>query len=270
LFSSIANTLYAKFRHPLGGGAVSDTVLEVRDLRVSFTASGGGLPVVRGVDLVIERGQALALLGASGSGKSVTAAAIMGLLDARVSAAAARFGGRDLLTMSTRERRAHIGMVFQDARAALDPARSVGDHLGALFREHLGVSRDEARARSIEMLGLAGVPAAHRRVDDRPPELSAEMLQRVLVAMAVALEPDLVIADEPTTALGGAAQAQLFDLIERLRRELGTAVLLITRGLALAAEVSDRVSVMHAGRVVETGDVYELLDRPTESLLGVG
>ncbi|WP_343947700.1 ABC transporter ATP-binding protein [Nonomuraea longicatena] len=247
--------------------------------RTALTAWGRELPVVLGVDLVIERGQTLALLGAPGSGKSVTAAAIMGLLDrpdARVSAAAARFGGRDLLSMSPRERRAlrgsQMSMVFQDARAVLDPARSVGDQLGALFREHLGVSRDEARARSIEMLGLAGVPAARRRADDRPPAFSAEMLQRVLVAMAVALEPDLVIADEPTTALGEAAQAQVLDLIGRLRRELGTAVLLITRDLALAAEVGDHVAVMHAGRVVETGDVHEVFDRPahprTEALLG--
>ncbi|MFI6497845.1 ABC transporter ATP-binding protein [Nonomuraea typhae] len=248
---------------------MSDTVLEVRDLQVAFTASGRLLPAVRGVDLVIERGQTLALLGESGSGKSVTAKAIMGLLDhpgVQVGSRVARLGEHDLLTMSAGQRRALRGkdvtMVFQDALSALNPVLSIGDQLGELFRVHVGATRAEARARSIEMLELVGIPAPGKRIDDYPHQFSGGMRQRILIAMAVALEPDLIIADEPTTALDVTVQAQILELIERLRRELGTAVLLITHDLGVAAEVSDRVAVMYAGRIVETGDVYELFERP--------
>ncbi|MFI6908199.1 ABC transporter ATP-binding protein [Nonomuraea sp. NPDC050394] len=258
---------------------MSDTVLEVRDLQVTFTASGRPLPAVRGVDLVIERGQTLALLGESGSGKSVTAKAIMGLLDhpgVQVGSRVARLGEHDLLTMSAERRRALRGndmtMVFQDALSALNPVLSIGDQLGELFRVHVGATRAEARARSIEMLELVGIPAPRKRIDDYPHQFSGGMRQRILIAMAVALEPDLIIADEPTTALDVTVQAQILELIERLRRELGTAVLLITHDLGVAAEVSDRVAVMYAGRIVETGDVYELFERPahpyTRALLG--
>ncbi|PZG13500.1 ABC transporter ATP-binding protein [Nonomuraea aridisoli] len=244
-------------------------VLEIRDLRVTFTAQGREIPAVRGVDLTIERGQTLALLGESGSGKSVTAKAIMGLLDrpgTQVRCAAARLGGRDLLAMSEEERRELRGsamtLVFQDALSALNPVLSIGDQIGELFRVHLGVSRKEARARSIEMLTLVGIPAAAKRVDDYPHQFSGGMRQRILVAMAVALEPDLIIADEPTTALDVTVQAQILELIDRLRRELGTAVLLITHDLGVAAEVSDRVAVMYAGRIVESGEAGELYDLP--------
>ncbi|TDD50012.1 ABC transporter ATP-binding protein [Nonomuraea terrae] len=244
-------------------------VLEIRDLHVTFTAHGREIPAVRGVDLTIERGQTLALLGESGSGKSVTAKAIMGLLDrpgTRVRSAAARLGGRDLLAMSEEERRALRGsamtLVFQDALSALNPVLSIGDQIGELFRVHLGVSRRQARARSIEMLTLVGIPAAAKRVDDYPHQFSGGMRQRILVAMAVALEPDLIIADEPTTALDVTVQAQILELIDRLRRDLGTAVLLITHDLGVAAEVSDRVAVMYAGRIVESGEAGELYDLP--------
>ncbi|KAB8190166.1 ATP-binding cassette domain-containing protein [Nonomuraea phyllanthi] len=253
-------------------------VLEIRDLRVTFTAHGREIPAVRGVDLTIERGQTLALLGESGSGKSVTAKAVMGLLDqpnADVRCATARLGGRDLLAMSEEERRALRGsemtLVFQDALSALNPVLSIGHQIGELYRVHRGLSRKEARARSIEMLSLVGIPAADKRIDDYPHQFSGGMRQRILVAMAVALEPDLIIADEPTTALDVTVQAQILELIDRLRRELGTAVLLITHDLGVAAEVSDRVAVMYAGRIVESGEVAELYERPghpyTEALL---
>ncbi|MEV0162179.1 ABC transporter ATP-binding protein [Nonomuraea fuscirosea] len=253
-------------------------VLEIRDLHVTFTAHGREIPAVRGVDLTIERGQTLALLGESGSGKSVTAKAVMGLLDqpgARVRCESARLGGRDLLAMSEDQLRALRGsemtLVFQDALSALNPVLSIGDQIGELYRVHRGLSRRQARARSIEMLDLVGIPAAARRVDDYPHQFSGGMRQRILVAMAVALEPDLIIADEPTTALDVTVQAQILELIDRLRRDLGTAVLLITHDLGVAAEVSDRVAVMYAGRIVERGEVEAIYDLPahpyTEALL---
>ncbi|MGP3930319.1 ABC transporter ATP-binding protein [Nonomuraea sp. KM88] len=244
-------------------------VLEIRDLHVTFTARGREIHAVRGVDLTIERGQTLALLGESGSGKSVTAKAVMGLLDqpgVEVRSAVARLGGRDLLAMSAEERRALRGsamtLVFQDALSALNPVLSVGDQIGELFRVHRGLSRKEARARSVELLDLVGIPAAATRIGDYPHQFSGGMRQRILVAMAVALEPDLIIADEPTTALDVTVQAQILELIDRLRRELGTAVLLITHDLGVAAEVSDRVAVMYAGRLVESGQAEELYDLP--------
>ncbi|WP_246080385.1 ABC transporter ATP-binding protein [Nonomuraea mesophila] len=244
-------------------------VLEIRDLHVTFTARGREIHAVRGVDLTIERGQTLALLGESGSGKSVTAKAVMGLLDqpgVEVRSETARLGGRDLLAMSAEERRALRGsamtLVFQDALSALNPVLSIGDQIGELFRVHQGLSRKEARARSVELLDLVGIPAAATRIGDYPHQFSGGMRQRILVAMAVALEPDLIIADEPTTALDVTVQAQILELIDRLRRELGTAVLLITHDLGVAAEVSDRVAVMYAGRIVESGQAEELYDLP--------
>ncbi|MFC4120213.1 ABC transporter ATP-binding protein [Nonomuraea zeae] len=250
-------------------------VLEIRDLHVTFTAHGREIPAVRGVDLTIERGQTLALLGESGSGKSVTAKAVMGLLDqpnVQVRSQVARLGGRDLLAMSADERRALRGsemtLVFQDALSALNPVLSIGDQVGELFRVHRGLSRKAARARSVELLELVGIPAAGKRIDDYPHQFSGGMRQRILVAMAVALEPDLIIADEPTTALDVTVQAQILALIDRLRRELGTAVLLITHDLGVAAEVSDRIAVMYAGRIVESGEVGELYDRPAHPYTG--
>ena len=255
---------------------MSDTpVLDIRDLHVTFTAHDREIPAVRGVDLRIERGQTLALLGESGSGKSVTAKAVMGLLDqpnVRVRSQVARLGGRDLLAMNAEERRALRGsamtLVFQDALSALNPVLSIGDQLGELFRVHQGASRRQAKARSIEMLDLVGIPAAAKRVSDYPHQFSGGMRQRILIAMAVALEPDLIIADEPTTALDVTVQAQILELIDRLRRELGTAVLLITHDLGVAAEVSDRIAVMYAGRIVETGEVNELYDGPAHPYTG--
>ncbi|GII91738.1 ABC transporter ATP-binding protein [Sinosporangium siamense] len=252
--------------------------LEIRDLRVTFNTSTGSVPAVRGVDLVIRPGETLALLGESGSGKSVTARAIMGLHDrgnVEVEMEHATVGGRDLLAMSAEERRLLRGsamtMVFQDALSALNPVLTVGDQIGELFRVHRGASRREARERALELLELVGIPAAKDRVRDYPHQFSGGMRQRILIAMAVALEPALLIADEPTTALDVTVQAQILRLIDRLRQELGTAVLLITHDLGVAAEVADRIAVMYAGRIVETSPVDDLYDRPahpyTEALL---
>ncbi|MCG5219510.1 ABC transporter ATP-binding protein [Streptosporangium sp. KLBMP 9127] len=257
---------------------VGEAALEVRDLQVTFTGSKRRTHAVRGVDLVIRPGETLALLGESGSGKSVTARAVMGLLDqpdTEVTMGTAKLGGRDLLAMSAKERRllrgSAMSLVFQDALSALNPVLSVGDQIGELFRVHQGLSRRQARARSVELLELVGIPAPAARVRDYPHQFSGGMRQRILIAMAVALEPGLLIADEPTTALDVTVQAQILRLIDRLRRELGTAVLLITHDLGVAAEVADRVAVMYAGRIVETSPVDDLYDRPahpyTEALL---
>ncbi|SDG32637.1 peptide/nickel transport system ATP-binding protein/oligopeptide transport system ATP-binding protein [Sinosporangium album] len=252
--------------------------LEVRDLKVTFNTSTGAVPAVRGVDLVIRPGETLALLGESGSGKSVTARAIMGLHDqphVDVRMERAMVGGRDLLAMTPENRRLLRGsamtMVFQDALSALNPVLTIGDQIGELFRVHRGASRKEARERAVDLLELVGIPAARDRVRDYPHQFSGGMRQRILIAMAVALEPALLIADEPTTALDVTVQAQILRLIDRLRRELGTAVLLITHDLGVAAEVADRIAVMYAGRIVETSPVEDLYDRPahpyTEALL---
>jgi oligopeptide/dipeptide ABC transporter ATP-binding protein len=243
--------------------------LSVRGLTVSF----GPLPAVAGVDLDIAAGEVLTLLGESGSGKSVTARAVMGLLPstATVAAQELRVNGEDLRALDPQELRSRRGstmtLVFQDALSALNPVLSIGDQLGELFRVHRGLSRRAARAEAVSLLRLVGIPAADRRVRDYPHQFSGGMRQRILIAMAVALSPKLLIADEPTTALDVTVQAQILRLIERLRRELGMAVLLITHDLGVAAEIADRVAVMYAGRIVESGPVGDLLDAPRHPYL---
>lgn len=238
-------------------------MLRVRGLSVSF----GTLPAVADVDLDVAPGEVLTLLGESGSGKSVTARAIMGLVSrGTVTADELRLGDDDLLTLPSEEVRALRGsamtLVFQDALSALNPVLSIGDQLGELFRTHRGLSRRAARAAAVDLLRMVGIAAAERRVRDYPHQFSGGMRQRILIAMGVALQPALLIADEPTTALDVTVQAQILRLIDRLRRELGMAVLLITHDLGVAAELADRLAVMYAGRIVEVGPVAEVLDAP--------
>ena len=253
---------------------MTSVVLSVRGLTVSF---GGGVEAVREVDLDVHRAEFVALLGESGSGKSVTARAIMGLGDDDVTVAAERLelAGIDLLRVDPEQRRRlrgeRMSLVLQDALSALNPVLTIGDQIGELFRVHRGEGRRAARRHAIELLGLVGIPAPERRVDDYPHQFSGGMRQRILIAMAVALEPELIIADEPTTALDVTVQAQILELLDRLRTQLGTAILLITHDLGVVMEVADRVAVMYAGRVVESGPAEEVLDRPahpyTEALL---
>ncbi|SDQ70875.1 ABC transporter ATP-binding protein [Quadrisphaera sp. DSM 44207] len=245
-------------------------VLEVDDLRVEFRTRSGVVHAVNGVSWSVREGETLAILGESGSGKSVSAQAVMGILDsppAVVTGGGIRFEGRDLLTMSAEEQRQvrgpGISMIFQDALSALNPVYSVGFQIGEMFRAHRGASRKEARQRAVELMDRVRIPAAARRVDDYPHQFSGGMRQRVMIAMALALDPRILIADEPTTALDVTVQAQVMDLLQDLQRDTGTGLVLITHDLGVVNEVADQVAVMYAGEVVERGTVDEVFSRPT-------
>jgi oligopeptide transport system ATP-binding protein len=265
---------------PDNGNASTGTrasALRVRGLSVTFAIRQGQVPAVAGVDLDVSRGELLALLGESGSGKSVTARAIMGLhpANARVHADEIWLGDVDVLGLPDERRRrlrgSRMSLVFQDALSALNPVLSIGDQVAELFQEHERMSRRQARRRAVELLGLVGIPAPERRVGDYPHQFSGGMRQRILIAMAIALQPELLIADEPTTALDVTVQAQILELLDSLRREMEMAVLLITHDLGVVSEVADRVAVMYAGRIVEAGAADHLFEHPahpyTEALL---
>jgi peptide/nickel transport system ATP-binding protein len=243
-------------------------LLEVRDLSVAFDTEDGVVQAVDGVSHTVGAGEALGIVGESGSGKSVTMLTVLGLTrapNARISGEV-RFEGRDLLTASAREIRAtrgnDIAMVFQDPLSSLHPFYRVGRQLVEAIRAHRDVPKAAARDRAIELLGLVGIPEPHTRVDAYPHELSGGMRQRAMIAMALANEPKLLIADEPTTALDVTVQAQILDLIERLRRELGMAVVLITHDLGVVAEVADRIAVMYAGQVIESAPKERIFRAP--------
>ena len=239
-------------------------LLEIRNLRVDFD----GFPAVDGVDFSIDRGEVLGIVGESGSGKSVSMLAVLGLIDApgRVSADALSFDGHSLLAMNPRERRRIVGkdiaIVFQDALASLNPAYTVGFQIGEVLEAHLGFKGDAQRYRVIDLLEQVEMPDAKRRVDAYPHQLSGGMNQRVGIAMALACNPRLLIADEPTTALDVTIQAQIMALLARLQREREMALVLITHDLALVAEHAQRVAVMYAGHVLETAPVPGLFDAP--------
>ncbi|HUF97702.1 MAG TPA: ABC transporter ATP-binding protein [Ilumatobacter sp.] len=249
--------------------SVGEPVLEVRNLTVEFATRGGSLAVVQNVDIAIEQGEVHAVVGESGSGKSVTALAIMGLLPertARVSSGEIRFRGRDLTTLNRKEMRnlqgREIAMVFQEPMTSLNPAFTVGDQIAESVRHHVGSGRRAASARAIELLDEVGIPQAARRAEAYPHEFSGGMRQRVMIAMALACEPDLLIADEPTTALDVTIQAQIVELIRRLSRDRGTSVMFITHDFGVVAEVADNVTVMYAAEVIESADVFRLFESP--------
>jgi oligopeptide transport system ATP-binding protein len=244
-------------------------VLEVDDLHVAFHTRDAVVRAVNGVSWSVAPGETLAILGESGSGKSVSAQAVMGILDsppARVTGGGIRFEGRDMLTMSPEERRQlrgpGVSMIFQDALSALNPVYSVGYQIGEVFREHRGTSKKEARRHAVDLMDRVRIPAAAQRVDDYPHQFSGGMRQRVMIAMALALDPRVLIADEPTTALDVTVQAQVMDLLGQLQDENGMGVVLITHDLGVVNEVADRVAVMYAGAVVETGTVDAVFSRP--------
>ncbi|MFF5516717.1 dipeptide/oligopeptide/nickel ABC transporter permease/ATP-binding protein [Streptomyces coeruleorubidus] len=243
-------------------------VLVVDDLSVDVHTPAGPVHVVRRVGFSVRSGETLALLGESGCGKSMTAHAVASLLDpvAEVVGGQVRLDGEDLLGLGTRARRRLAGpgvaMVFQDALSALNPVLTVGTQLAEPFRIHEGLSRRAARARAVELMERVGIPEARSRADAYPHQFSGGMRQRLLIATAVALRPRVLIADEPTTALDVTVQAQIMDLLRELRGEQRTALVLITHDLGLAAEHADRVAVMYAGTVVETGPVAEVFNKP--------
>ncbi|MFJ6668229.1 ABC transporter ATP-binding protein [Streptomyces sp. NPDC091383] len=244
-------------------------LLEVRDLHVEFRTRDGIARAVNGVSYAVDEGETLAVLGESGSGKSVTAQAVMGILDmppGRITGGEILFQGRDLLRMKEEERRelrgARMAMIFQDALSALNPVLSVGDQLGELFVVHRGMSKKAARAEAVELMERVRIPGAAQRVRDYPHQFSGGMRQRIMIAMALALEPALVIADEPTTALDVTVQAQVMDLLAELQREYRMGLVLITHDLGVVADVADRIAVMYAGRIVESAPVHDIYKAP--------
>jgi oligopeptide/dipeptide ABC transporter ATP-binding protein len=258
---------------------MSDPLLAVRDLRVGFLTERGRLQAVDGVSFELRSGEVLAIVGESGSGKSVAAQTILGLTrspGARIEGSA-RLRDEELLEASEAELREvrgdRIAMVFQDPITSLNPVLRVGDQIVEAIRAHRkGIGRREARGLAVEMLGSVGIPQPERRVDDYPHEFSGGMRQRAMIAMALALDPEVLIADEPTTALDVTIQAQILDLLRRLNRERDLATVLISHDLGVVAEVADRVLVMYAGRVVEQGSLDEIFYDPqhpyTWGLLG--
>jgi peptide/nickel transport system ATP-binding protein len=251
--------------------AATDMVplLEVRGLGVEFQTRGGTAHVLEDIQLHIQRGETLGLVGESGCGKSITALALMRLIPqppGRITSGQILFDGQDLLQLPEAQMRRvrgnRISMIFQEPMTSLNPAYSVGDQITESVRLHQGLNAKDGLARAVEMLEAVGIPDALRRVHEYPHQFSGGMRQRVMIAMALACQPDLLIADEPTTALDVTVQAQIFDLIRDLRERSGTAVLLITHDMGAVAEMTDRVAVMYAGRMVEEGPTDVVLSNP--------
>ncbi|MBD0745240.1 ABC transporter ATP-binding protein [Streptomyces sp. CBMA152] len=244
-------------------------LLEVRDLQVEFKTRDGIAKAVNGVTYSVAAGETLAVLGESGSGKSVTAQAVMGILDmppGRITGGEILFKGQDLLKLKEDERRkvrgSGMAMIFQDALSSLNPVLSVGAQLGEMFTVHQGMSRKDAKAKAVELMDRVRIPAAQERVGQYPHQFSGGMRQRIMIAMAMALEPALIIADEPTTALDVTVQAQVMDLLAELQREFTMGLILITHDLGVVADVADRIAVMYAGRIVEQAPVHEIYKAP--------
>ncbi|MEU6744534.1 ABC transporter ATP-binding protein [Streptosporangium sandarakinum] len=244
-------------------------LLAVDDLHVEFATRQGVVKAVNGVSYSLNPGETLAVLGESGSGKSVTAQAIMGILDmppARIPRGEIRFRGTDLLRLPedqrTQVRGQRISMIFQDALSALNPVFTVGWQISEMFRVHRGMSRRDATAKAIELMDRVRIPAARQRVNDYPHQFSGGMRQRIMIAMAIALDPEVLIADEPTTALDVTVQAQIMELLAELQRESNMGLILITHDLGVVADVADKIAVMYGGRIVENALVHDIYRSP--------
>jgi peptide/nickel transport system ATP-binding protein len=241
-------------------------LLEVEDLTVSFATPDGVVEAVRGLSFGVDEGQTLGIVGESGSGKSVATQTIAGLTRGATISGRAVFDGEDLLTMSHQELRwvrgARIGMIFQDPLSSLHPYYRVGWQIVELIRNHTELTRREAQARAVELLGMVGIPQPEERTRNFPHQFSGGMRQRAMIAMALALNPKLLVADEPTTALDVTVQAQILELMQRLQREFGIAIIMITHDLGVVAGMADEVLVMYAGRAMELADRRELYYRP--------
>jgi len=255
-----------------------DHLLEVQDLAVEFHTAQGKVHAVNGISYHLDASETLAILGESGSGKSVSAAAIMNLIDSPpgyITAGRIFYRGTDLLTLPDEARReingVRIAMIFQDTLAHLNPVYSIGWQIAETLTAHGAASRGAARGRAIELLDRVGIPSPGRRVDDYPHQFSGGQRQRVMIAMALALRPEVLIADEPTTALDVTVQAQILDLLQEIRRETGTGLVLITHDLAVVSEITDHIVVMKDGVCVERGAVEQIFTSPqhpyTQALL---
>lgn len=248
--------------------AAAEPLLAVEGLRVEFPTRRGTLVAVHDVSFTIDPGEVLGVVGESGAGKSLTGAAIIGLIDppGRIASGNVRLAGRRIDNLPyeamRRVRGREIGAVFQDPLTSLNPLYTVGRQLVETIRTHLPLGESDARKRAIALLEEVGIPAAARRIDHYPHQFSGGMRQRVVIALALAANPKLIVADEPTTALDVSIQAQIIALLKRLCREHGTAVMLVTHDMGVIAETADRVAVMYAGRIVEIGPVADVIHRP--------
>lgn len=259
-------------------GADDGRLLTVDDLHVEFRTRDGVAKAINGVSFHLDQGETLAILGESGSGKSVTAQAIMRILDTPpgfITGGKVTYRGTDLLTLPEEEMRKvrgpQISMIFQDALSALNPVFTVGAQIAEMFRVHRGMNKSDARDQAVRLMQRVNIPAAKERVNAYPHQFSGGMRQRIMIALAISLEPRVLIADEPTTALDVTVQAQIMDLLKELQTETRTGLILITHDLGVVADVADRIAVMYAGRLVETADVVAGYGRPahpyTEGLL---
>jgi len=246
------------------------SLLTIKNLRVSFATVGGQFYAVDGVDIAVEKAEVLAIVGESGSGKSVAMLAVMGLLPAGalVEADVMDFDGHDLLTMTPPQRRKIIGkdiaMIFQEPITSLNPCFTVGYQIEEVLQRHMGLTGKQARERTIELLTAVGIPNPAGRLSSFPHQMSGGQCQRVMIAMAIACNPRLLIADEPTTALDVTIQKQILDLLNAIQRKTGMGLIMITHDLGVVAETADRVIVQHKGRKVEEADVLSLFENPRE------
>jgi oligopeptide/dipeptide ABC transporter ATP-binding protein len=250
----------------------TDSLLKVKELSVSFSSDEGEVEALDAVDFEVKHGQTLGLVGESGCGKSVTALSVMRLLPrpiGKITGGSIHFGGMDLLKLTPDEIRQirgnEIGMIFQEPMNALNPVRTIGDQISESFLLHQNITPKEAWGKSIDMLKDVGIPAPENRVFEYPHQLSGGMRQRIVIAIALACKPKLVIADEPTTALDVTVQSQILDLLQSMKEKLGSSVLLITHDLGVIAETCDEVCVMYAGRVVERASTIDLFANPVHA-----
>lgn len=255
--------------NPLFAAAEGTPLLEVDDLFVDFHTDDGVAHAINGVSFRLQAGESLAILGESGSGKSVTAQAVMGILDsppAKIPKGSVKYNGHELIGMPEDKRRKvrgpEIAMIFQDALSSLNPVFPVGWQIAEMFRQHRGMNRTDAYAQAVRLMERVQIPAAKQRVKAFPHQFSGGMRQRIMIAMAIALDPAVLIADEPTTALDVTVQAQIMKLLQELQEERRMGLILITHDLGVVADVADRIAVMYAGRLMETADVFNLYGRP--------
>lgn len=246
-----------------------DKILDVKDLHVTFTTYGGTVQAVRGVDFHLNKGETLAIVGESGCGKSVTSNAVMKLIPSppgKITSGRILFNGQDITKLHEKKMRSirgvNISMIFQDPMTALNPTLTIGTQLMEGVKQHLRISDKEARERALEMMHLVGIPNPEERLKQYPHQFSGGMRQRIVIAIALICEPELLIADEPTTALDVTIQAQILDLFEKIQEVTGVSIILITHDLGVVAKIADRIAVMYAGKIIETGTKREIFYNP--------